>query len=372
MRWNWQQEDWPQFSYDAAQIQNLEQDFSEKNHFLSGAYHFLAQGQQHALQLDLLSQEALKTSEIEGEFLNRDSLRSSMAKKLGLQTENYKISPAEQSIVEMTLKVNQTFNQPLTTEQLLEWHLLLTQTRFDLIRVGSYRTHEEPMQVISGHSYKTKIHFEAPPSKQVKHEMSRFIKWFNETSPAGKNPLSALIRASITHLYFESIHPFEDGNGRIGRALVEKALAQCIGHTSLIALSTIIANDKKNYYLALEKANKSNEITRWLLYFSHTILSAQAYTQKLIRFLVEKTRIYEKAKYQINARQEKVITRMFGEGLSGFAGGLSAENYISIANTSRATATRDLSDLVEKLILRKTGQLKSTRYTLNISFNEDE
>jgi Fic family protein len=197
-------------------------------------------------------------------------------------------------------------------------------------------------------------------------EMEAFVAWFNETAPGGKRVLPALIRAGIAHLYFVCIHPFEDGNGRIARVLAEKSLAQNLGQPTLIALAYTIERARKAYYKALEHNNKDIEITDWLIYFGETIIEAQRNTIKRVDFYVAKTRLYEKLRDQLNERQEKVIARMFREGLNGFKGGLSAENYITITKTSRATATRDLQDLVAKGALIKTGELRHTRYYLAI------
>ena len=196
--------------------------------------------------------------------------------------------------------------------------------------------------------------------------MTQFVRWLNSTAPDGKNHLPALTRAGMAHLHYVCIHPFEDGNGRIGRAIAEKVLSQCLGQPTLISLSHEIQEHKKAYYVSLENNNKDNEITDWLVYFAKTILEAQAYTQKLVDFLIEKSRFYEKLRGKMNGRQEKVIARLFREGPEGFKGGLSAEKYISIAKTSRATATRDLQDLVEMGALLKTGERKYTRYSLRI------
>lgn len=191
----------------------------------------------------------------------------------------------------------------------------------------------------------------------------------NQTSPSGKAPLPTLIRAGIAHLYFVCIHPFEDGNGRIGRALIEKILAQASGAPTLIAFSHITEKHKKAYYKALEMSNQSNEITGWLLYFSKMILDAQHYTQLYVEFLIEKTKIYDRVRGKLNERQEKLLARLFREGPEGFKGGLSAENYIRITQTSRATATRDLQELVALKILNRFGERKSTRYNLIFSEN---
>ena len=222
------------------------------------------------------------------------------------------------------------------------------------------------MQVISGSIGSPKIHFEAPSSENVMNQMEEFIIWFNKTSPGGEIELSPLIRASIAHLYFLCIHPFEDGNGRIGRAIVEKSLAQFMNQPTLISLSQVIQKKKKTYYEELERNNKEMNITQWIEYFSKTILEAQDQTYNLIDFLIKKSKLYNGIKGLLNLRQNKVIQRMFEEGPDGFEGGLSAKNYISITGTSKATATRDLQDLVIKKVLVVRGELKNTRYYLNI------
>jgi len=202
--------------------------------------------------------------------------------------------------------------------------------------------------------------------------MDAFMAWFAKTAPGGEEPLTPLTRAGIAHLYVVCIHPFEDGNGRIGRAIAEKSLSECLGEPTLIALSQTIEKNRKAYYDALENNNKENEITDWLVYFARTVLDAQDYSLDMIDFLIKKTKLFDRAKDKLNERQKKVVERMFREGMNGFKGGLSAENYISITGTSRATATRDLQSLVEKSVLLKTGELKSTRYHLNIKLRKRE
>jgi Fic family protein len=196
--------------------------------------------------------------------------------------------------------------------------------------------------------------------------MDAFVAWFNDTAPDGRSPLPPLTRAGMAHLYFETIHPFEDGNGRIGRALSEKALAQNLGQPSLIALAYTIEWKRKAYYDMLEASNKDNAVTLWLLYFAETVLDAQRVTLARVEFSVAKAKFYERLRGQFNERQEKAIARMFRAGIDGFKGGLSAENYISITKTSRATATRDLNDLVARGALTRTGELKHTRYHLEL------
>jgi len=365
MMWNWQQPDWPNFNYDKSLIDDFEKQLLLGAGLLFGAFKHLNEEDKRQLTIELISNEALKTSAIEGEYLDRDSLQSSICRQFGLIADNRKISPAEQGIAEMMVNVYRGFEAPLSHAMLLEWHKMLTNGRRDLNDIGRYRTHSEPMQIVSGAIYAPKVHFEAPPSSQMMPEMERFIDWFNATASNGTTPLPTLLRAAIAHLYFVSIHPFEDGNGRIGRAIAEKALAQCLGQPTLIAIAYTIERDKKTYYSALEQANKQNEITAWLIYFAKTIINAQSYTATWIDFLIKKAKLYDRLRGQINPRQEKALARMFREGPDGFTGGLSAEKYIGITGAPRATVTRDLQDLVSKGALLRHGELKHTRYFLN-------
>lgn len=365
MKWNWEKDNWPEFSYKPEAVQEYESQFLHRAGVMYGSLKHIQEDDREMLKVDLISDEAYKTSEIEGEILNRDSIQSSIKKHFGLKTENIKISPAEHGVAEMMVDLYKNYHKPLSHEQLFEWHRMITNGRRDLIDIGRYRTHNEPMQIVSDTLHNPKVHFEAPPSNQVSGEMNKFIKWFNRTE-TGKNELSALIRAGIAHLYFESIHPFEDGNGRIGRAISEKALSQYLGYPNLIAIARQIERQRKEYYSALQSNSNELEITNWLVYFAETVLTAQLYTQSMIDFLIEKGKFFKQYEKQLNERQEKVVKRMFREGISGFKGGLSAQNYISITGTTRATATRDLQDLVEKGALNKKGERRHTRYYLNI------
>jgi Fic family protein len=235
------------------------------------------------------------------------------------------------------------------------------------INVGMWRSHEDPMQVISGSFGKEKVHFEAPPSSRISSEMNRFIRWFNDTAPGGINEIKkAPVRSAIAHLYFETIHPFEDGNGRIGRAIAEKALSQTLGRPVLLSLSRTIEADKKSYYNALERAQKSNEITLWINYFIHVILKSQEQAIRLVDFILKKSKFFDRFKQSLNERQIKVVRRMLDAGPDGFEGGINARKYMSITKASKATATRDLQNLSEMGVLVIEGGGRSTHYILNI------
>lgn len=261
MTWNWRQPDWPEFSWDAARLRKAEEQFLLHSGVAAGILKHLDAGDREQLTIEAMSTEALTTSEIEGEILHRASVQGSLRKQFGLQADPGKAKPQEQGIAEMMFDLYRSFAEPLSQEMLFAWHRMLAKGWRDTHDVGQYRTGGEPMQVVSGAIHDPQVHFEAPPSPRVAREMARFVKCFNRTSQSGSAPLPALTRAGIAHRYFESIHPFEDGNGRIGRALSEKALAQSVGHPTLTALAATILIRRKAYYEQLEAANKNNEIT---------------------------------------------------------------------------------------------------------------
>jgi Fic family protein len=366
MRWNWQQTDWPNFSYEAARLRSAEEQFLKSAGVVVGAMHHLDGEQKQGLTIDLISQEAVDSSAIEGEILDRASVQSSLAKHLGLTADQRKANAAEAGAAELMANLYQTYVAPLTDHMLFEWHRMLMNGRRDLSDIGRYRTHADPMQIVSGALHAPRVHYEAPPSDNVPNEMQTFISWFNDSAPEEAKPLTAVTRAGIAHLWFESIHPFEDGNGRIGRAIAEKALAQSLKAPTLTALAETIGRHRKDYYAQLQLGSQSNGIGDWLSWFAGIVLQAQERTLTRIRFLIEKTRMLDRLQGKINSRQEKVLLRMFVEGPDGFKGGLSAQNYRTITDAASATATRDLSELVDLRALRREGERKSTRYYLSI------
>lgn len=363
MTWNWQQADWPDWRFDDETLTPFENEFLLGAGKLMGAWRHLADDERDRVTVDLLSDEALKTSEIEGELLDRMSVQSSVRREFGLAAEQPS-KPAESGIAELMVSCFRQFAEPLSHDMLHGWHRLVCRGRTDLRDVGAYRSHPEPMQVVSGAIHRPKVHFEAPPSARMTDEMSAFIDWFEMTAPSRDNALPALTRAGLAHLYFVSIHPYEDGNGRIARALCEKALAQALGQPSLLALSRQIEQERKAYYDALAANNRDLEVTDWLRWFARTALDAQACSAALIDHLIAKTRLFDRLRGQLNPRQEKVLLRLFEAGPGGFDGGLSASNYMALTRASPATARRDLADLVAKGALQRTGERKSTRYWL--------
>lgn len=358
MIWNWQLPDWPTFRYDPSTIAQLERKFllgiGSNFAFLKN----LNQDDQNQFAVEILSIEGQQSSKIEAVILDRDSLRSSIRRHFGLKDDVKKKSDKGSGMAEILCNVYATYDAPLTHKMLHDWHSSLFKDTSSLQDLGTYRTHTDPMQIVSGRLDGRQILYEAPPSASIQKEMARYIKWYNEGSE------SILAKASVGHVYFESIHPFEDGNGRIGRLLVEKTLSKGIGKPTLIAVSTCIEKRKKEYYRELERCNTTLEIQPWLEFFAELIVQAQEESMHLIKFLINKSKTLTALSGKMNPRQEKALLRMFEEGIEGFKGGLSAENYIAITKASRATATRDLNDLVEKGALIKTGELRHTRYWL--------
>jgi len=362
MKWTWQLANWPEFSYDAEAIRPLEEAFLHGSGLFLGAFGHLGEDEKAAARIEFLSDEALETSKIEGEMLNRESLQSSIRRQFGLPTDSRKVSPAEQGVSEVLIDVYRHFGNPLTKDRLCAWQSLLMRGRWDLKESGDYRHSPEPMQIVSGPLHAPNVHYEAPPSAEVPRHMAVFLEWFNGS--AAKLPV--LTRAALAHLHFEIIHPFEDGNGRIGRAIAELALSQSLGKPLLIALSLTIGKKKKLYYQQLETASRTLEVTEWIKYFGGVILEAQQTAARQIDFLIAKAKFFDRYRGRLNVRQEKVLLRVFAAGPDGFEGGLSAGNYKSLAKTTPATVTRDLHDLVEKGALLRSGERKGTRYRLNL------
>lgn len=367
MEYNWQQPDWPNFTYDLKGIEDVLFSFAERAGRVGGLLEGLPESAQTETMIAMMVAEAIKTSEIEGEYLNRQDVMSSIRNNLGLGPKTpHSHDKRAEGVAELIVDARSSFAEDLTKEKLFSWHCMVMKGS-ERIEAGKWRTHKEPMQVISGPIGKEKVHFEAPPSSQVSKQMKGFIRWFNETGTGGKNAIKKpVVRSAIAHLYFETIHPFEDGNGRIGRSLSEKTLSQGLGRPVLMSLSKTIEANKKAYYDALKEGQRSNEITSWINYFAHVVLEAQIQAEKEIDFTLRKTKFFDRFQSQLNERQMKVLKRMLEKGAKGFTGGMSARKYIAITQTSKATATRDLQDLVERGIFFPSGAGRNVRYEIKM------
>jgi Fic family protein len=368
MKYNWEQEDWRKFTYNKDKVEVYYNVFSEKLGIAKGGLAFLDEKQHADTLVDILVSEAIKTSEIEGEFLSRKDVISSIKKNIGMPSDSSTVRDIRaKGIAEMVSVVHKDYESLLTEEKLFHWHKLMFQKN-TTVKAGCWRTHQESMQVVSGRLGREVVRFVAPPSSSVSREMSLFIKWFNETAPGGKKEIKfAALRSAIAHLYFESIHPFEDGNGRIGRSIAEKALLQTVGHPLLLSLSVAIEKDKNKYYESLRVGSKSNEITEWIKYFIETILDSFDNAEKIINFTLKKTRLFDLHKDDLTANQTLVLKKMFSKGLDGFEGGMSAKKYMKITKVSKSTATREMVKLKELGIFKTVGKGRSTSY--EVDFN---
>ena len=364
--YNWQQNDWPKFAYHPQKIDDDLFSFTERAGHTSGLLKAAPPHLQTEALIDIMVLEAIKTSEIEGEYLSRKDVFSSVKKNLGLVPIVPVKDKRAAGIGELMVDVRNTYKEPLTEEKLYTWHRLLMGNASG-IQTGRWRTHAEPMQIISGAMGKERVHFEAPPSSRVPKEMKSFIRWFNNTAPGGKQEIKkAPVRCAIAHLYFESIHPFEDGNGRIGRAIAEKALSQGMGRPVILSISKTIEAKKKDYYTALEKAQRSNAITPWLVYFVKVLVAAQTEAEQQIDFTVAKAKFFDHFANRFTDRHTTVLKRMLDEGPKNFKGGMNARKYVGITKVSKATATRDLQFLAEIGALVSYGGGRSTNYEINL------
>ncbi len=362
---NWEQPDWPDFHYSIDGLADRLLEFAGEAGRVGGLLEGLPNELEAEAILDLMIAEAIQSSAIEGENLNRDAVMSSIRNRLGLNSEPQPVtSRLADGAGELMVAVRTGFREPLTEETLFSWHRMLLGGTTHL-RVGGWREGGDPMQVVSGRTDRPTVHFEAPPSARVPAEMSRFIAWFNATAPGG--PLAipqSPVRSAVAHLYFESIHPFEDGNGRIGRALSEKALSQGMGSPAVLSLSRVIEARRNEYYTALKAAQHGSEITPWVDWFVEVVAAAQRGAGAQVRFVLRKSKFFQRFENELNERQLKVVRRMFEAGPDGFTGGMNARKYVALTGASKATATRDLQQLSQLGALSPTGGGRSTRYEL--------
>lgn len=356
MAYNWQLKNWPNFKFDKNLFDAIEKEFLFNAGRTQGKFSHIDTAMADQTLVDLLVNEAIKSSAIEGEMISRVDLISSIKRNLGFDTPNFFVKDKRSAgFAKLLVSSREGFNKPLTQSMLFDWHCMLMEGTA-LPTIGGWRHHPEPMQIISGSIGREKIHFEAPPSDRVSIEMNRFVDWFND-----RHIHNPLVKAAIAHLYFESIHPFEDGNGRIGRVIAEKALSIGLLSPVMFSISSIIENRRNEYYQQLKNHQSTLEINEWISWFCEVVLEAQQSFDKLVSFSIIKATFYDKNQKLMNIRQLKVISRMLEEG-ENFIGGMSSKKYISIAKTSKASATRDLQDLVVKNILKPDGEGRSRNY----------
>ncbi len=369
MKWIWKEADWPNFQYDKQEFTERNHEFRINSERLMGRVESLPDEYQKNTIIDLMLSEAIKTSAIEGELLDRESVRSSLLALMS--SESIPVSSDQKSAgaAALLIDVRRNWSEPLTHQLLGKWQTMaVPDQRLNLIMRGHYRNDPSAMQIVSGPYGHHKVHYEAPSSVQVADEMDKLLNWYNQSSPLNnRKRIPEVVRAGIAHLWFEQIHPFDDGNGRVGRAIADHALSQYLGYPTTACLSTAIEINKKAYYLELEQAGRNGlNINKWLNYFLDTVNIAQDIAKQEVDFVLNKTRFYDLFSEQLNDRQAKLVARVFSEGRKGFEGGISTHKYESITKCSNRTASRDLSDLLEKgIIISLNGGGRSTRYELH-------
>jgi len=371
--WIWQQPDWPHFHWQAEPLAPLLRTCSHAQGRLLGMLGAAGSDIEVQSSLDALLQNIVTSSAIEGEELNVGSVRSSLARRLGLHEESRTTSRSE-GLAEFLLDATRAYQQPLDLQRLFKWHGWLFPSDDYLLsrplRIGMLRG-DEPMQVVSGRIDRPTVHFEAPPRVGLDEQLADFLAWFESSrSDASFDPF---LRAGIAHFWFVTLHPFDDGNGRLTRAITDLALAQ--GEQQAIrfyAMSASIFDDRAGYYRILEASQKGTlDITAWLQWFLATLLKSLEQALARIDRVLVKARFWQAHRSQaLSAEQIKVLNRLLDSGERGFENGISAAQYQAVAKVSKATATRHLSDLVEKgCLARLPGGGRSTRYQIQHSAN---
>ena len=363
-RYIWQQRDWPQWTYDHERLAPLLAQVHLAQGHLMGRMHDLGLDLRDQATLRVLTEDVLKTSEIEGEILNPESVRSSIARRLGVDIGA--LAPADRHVdglVDMVLDATQQHATALTTQRLFGWHAALFPTGYsglNQIRVGRWRDDAQgPMQVVSGPVHRQRVHFEAPAADRLDVEMEGFLSWFN-----GNNQDDPVIKAGLAHLWFVTIHPFEDGNGRMARAVSDMALARAEQSTQrFYSLSAQMQRERKDYYDLLEATQKGGlEVTPWLMWFLGCLLRAIQGADETMDQILSKARFWQRwAGLPFNERQIKLLNRL----LDGFDGKLTSSKWAAIAKCSQDTALRDINDLLARGVLQKTAASgRSTSYEL--------
>ncbi len=362
----WEKPDWPDFTWDVTNLSRLLAHVSKEQGRLLGKMEMLGFELRNEAHLHTLTEDVIKSSEIEGEKLETDQVRSSIARRLGLDIGGLVPTDRDvEGIVEMMLDATSNYKAPLTEERLFAWHASLFPTGRSGMRkitVGNWRNDKDgPMQVVSGPMGKEKVHYKAPPADRVADEMAKFLRWFEQ--PKDSDPL---LIAALAHLWFITIHPFEDGNGRIARAIADMALARSEKTDQrFYSMSAQIRREHKAYYDTLEWTQKGElDVTRWQDWFLNCLLRAIEKAQETTSAILDKARFWERfAKEPLNQRQIKILNSL----LDGFEGKLTTSKWAKIAKCSQDTAYRDILDLIKRDALKKDPSGgRSTSYSLII------
>ncbi|PRN00160.1 Fic family protein [Aliarcobacter cryaerophilus] len=352
-KWIWQQENYPNFTYEFKKLESLIQKVSIQQGYLIALAQTIDNKTIMQRQSQALENEAISTSAIEGKILNRDSVKASIAKKFGFRDIDYnKIDNSIEYLIEVLIDANTNYDAKLTQERLFAWHGAIfpkAYDKFNAINVATFRG-EETMQVVGGYAGNEIVYYEAPLKSILEKEMQTFLNWFNSTN-------DDLIKACIAHLLFVIIHPFDDGNGRIARAITDLVLSKIENSkiSRLYSMSSAINDDRKGYYKALEyttgyikKEDNFLDITLWCEWFLETLYKALIDAKDRLNFIIIKTKFWDKNRDKnLNSRQIKVLNFILDIGIDNFKGNLTKKKYMSISNSSSTTASRDLAQLIE-------------------------
>jgi Fic family protein len=369
----WQRPGWPAFTVDPQRVGHTLSEARRMQGLIAGKAVAIGIARAGQVARTVLEEEVIATAAIEGEKLDPAAVRSSVLRGLGMVSTGPRAHDVD-GLVAVINDATRGFETQLDDDRLQRWQSALFPGGTSGIRriaVGRYRDYGEPMQIVSGPPGKEVVHYEAPPSQQVAAEMARFLAWFAQTRPTPSRvaAMDGLARAAVAQLWFESIHPFEDGNGRIGRAIVDMALAQDDpAPVRLYSLSRQLLDSRKGYYDALNAAQCGGaDATDWVIWFAQQYTSACARSSRVIDAAIAKARFWaQHAGLALNQRQRKVLQRLLDDGDGGFVGGLNAEKYMKITGTSKPSTTRDLAALVGAGLLWTSGQGKALRYYVKV------
>lgn len=368
-RYIWERPDWPKLVYDSRELEKLLSEDAYASGLFFGRIGQLGMADRTAAAAEILTEEALTTSEIEGELFRRDSVRSSVARRLGLPDAG--MAPEDrraQGVVDVLLDATREHDAPLSAARLFGWHKAmfpLGTSGLKKITVGSWRDDRlGPMQVMSGPLGREKVHFEAPPAARVPGEMDAFFRWWAQSRAV----MAGVVRAGMAHLWFVTIHPFDDGNGRLARTLSDMALAQHEGQgVRYYSVSSQIMRTRQAYYEVLERTQKGDgDVTEWLCWFIDCHLKSLARSGQILDAVFARAKFWQAhGQTPLSERQRKVVTKLAEAGPGGFTGGLSNRKYVAMTGASRATAFREIEDLLHKGVLtRREGGGRTTSYDL--------
>jgi Fic family protein len=372
IKWIWQHEDFPNFKYDYSEIEPLVYNLIEKSGELKGRMSYLSRNEKDSFSIETSVNEIVSTSEIEGVDLQRDSVRSSLRKKLNIafNREEDRSTKDTDSLTELYID-SRSNKEKLSVDRLHHWHQAIFENYESVlypVNKGTFRDHDD-MQIVSGSIGKEKIHYVAMPSAQISQSIQELIAYCNDSKE------NFLVKSAVAHLWFEAIHPYDDGNGRIGRALTNYILSKDGGlNNKYYSISSAINQDRKGYYDMLEKTqnlmyNKNFDITKWIIWHTQSIEKSIGISIENIQIVVDKTRFYDKMRdIKLNDKQRKVVNRLLDAGEGSFEGGLTNKKYRALTKTNAVTASRHIKDLVNKGILSEVEGYggRSVRYELSV------